>query len=41
MNAYGDDALSWMRARNRLLDADGLKVFTNPVLTEWGLDKIM
>ena len=38
---YGDDADAWIAARNKLLDADGLKVFTNPLLTQWGLDKVL
>ena len=38
---YGKDAVKWMAARNKLLDADSIKVFTNPLLQQWGLDKIV
>jgi hypothetical protein len=38
---YGNDAVTWMKARNKLLGPDSLKVFTNPTLTEWGLDQVM
>ncbi|MEP7108649.1 MAG: hypothetical protein ABI760_11720 [Ferruginibacter sp.] len=38
---YGQDADAWIAARNKLLDADGLKAFTNPLLQQWGLDKII
>ena len=38
---YGDKVNAWMAARNILLDAKSLKVFTNPLLTQWGLDKIV
>jgi FAD/FMN-containing dehydrogenase len=37
-NMYGDAAISWKAARNKLLDEDTIKVFTNPILQEWGLD---
>lgn len=36
-NMYGNAASSWMAARNKLLDANSLKVFTNPILQQWGL----
>lgn len=36
---YGDDVQTWIAARNKLLDADTRKVFTNATLTKWGLDK--
>lgn len=36
---YGEKATAWMAARNLLLDAQSRKVFTNPLLTQWGLDK--
>lgn len=36
---YGKDAEAWIAARNKLLDAECRKVFTNPILKEWGLDK--
>ncbi len=38
---YGKDADAWMTARNKLLDADSRKVFTNPLLKQWGLDKVI
>jgi hypothetical protein len=38
---YGSDAITWMKCRNKLLGPDSLKVFTNPLLTEWGLDQVM
>ena len=38
---YGKDADAWMAARNKLLDKDALKAFTNPLLTQWGLDKVV
>ena len=40
-NMYGSDADTWIAARNKLLDADTMKVFTNPILTKWGLDKVL
>lgn len=36
---YGKNADAWIAARNKLLDKDGLAVFTNPILKQWGLDK--
>jgi hypothetical protein len=36
---YGDNVKTWIAARNKLLDADTRKVFTNATLTAWGLDK--
>lgn len=38
---YGKDADAWIAARNKLLAPDNFKVFTNPLLTEWGLDKVI
>ncbi len=39
---YGDDNVdAWIEARNKLLDIDNLKVFTNPILKQWGLDKVL
>ena len=35
---YGSSVDSWMAARNKVLDADTIKIFTNPILQEWGLD---
>ncbi len=40
-NMYGDDAIAWVRARNKLLDKPSLKVFSNPLLAQWGLDTIL
>jgi hypothetical protein len=34
---YGAAADQWKAARNKLLDADTIKVFTNPILQQWGL----
>jgi hypothetical protein len=34
---YGAAADNWKAARNKLLDADTIKVFTNPILQQWGL----
>jgi hypothetical protein len=39
-NMYGNDANAWMSARNKLLKPDGMKVFTNSILKQWGLDKV-
>lgn len=38
---YGNDVDTWIVARNKLLDKDSMKVFTNPILTKWGLDKVL
>ena len=38
---YGTAADDWIAARNKLLDAESIKVFTNPLLTQWGLDKVL
>jgi hypothetical protein len=38
---YGAGAASWIAARNKILDAGAMKVFTNPLLQEWGLDKVL
>jgi hypothetical protein len=38
---YGSSATSWIAARNKLLDEATMKVFTNPLLTQWGLDKVL
>lgn len=38
---YGKDAEDWIAARNKLLSTDTMKVFTNPLLQEWGLDKVL
>lgn len=40
-NMYGDAATQWVAARNKLLDADTMKVFTNPILQQWGLDTVL
>ena len=36
---YGTDADAWIKARNTLLNKDAMKVFTYPLLQQWGLDK--
>ena len=38
---YGAAADAWIAARNKLLDPASMKVFTNPLLQEWGLDKVL
>lgn len=38
---YGTDLDTWIAARNKLLDADCRKVFSNPLLHQWGLDKVV
>jgi len=38
---YGAGAENWIAARNKLLDKDSLKVFTNNILMKWGLDKVL
>jgi len=38
---YGDAATQWVAARNKLLDADSIKIFTNPILQQWGLDTVL
>jgi hypothetical protein len=38
---YGPNMDAWIAARNKLLDSDGLKVFTNPILQQWGLDTVL
>lgn len=38
-NMYGANANAWIAARNKLLDSDTRKVFTNAILQQWGLDK--
>ena len=38
---YGGNVDAWIAARNKLLDADNLKVFTNPLMQQWGLDKVI
>lgn len=38
---YGKDATAWIAARNKLLKPDALKIFTNPQITQWGLDKVV
>jgi hypothetical protein len=35
---YGDDLKTWMVSRDKILDADAKKVFTNATLIKWGLD---
>jgi hypothetical protein len=38
---YGEDANTWIAARNKLLDESGRKVFANQLLQQWGLDKTL
>jgi hypothetical protein len=38
---YGEDANTWIAARNKLLDKAGRKVFANQLLQQWGLDKTL
>jgi hypothetical protein len=38
---YGTNVDAWIAARNKLLSPEMLKLFTNPLLTEWGLDKVL
>lgn len=38
---YGKDADTWIASRNKLLDKESMKVFTNPILQQWGLDKVI
>ena len=40
-NMYGDSAKAWIAARNKLLDANTLPIFTNPLLQQWGLDTVL
>lgn len=40
-NMYGDGIDKWIAARNKLLDANTINVFNNPILEQWGLDKIL
>ena len=36
---YGSNVISWIKARNRLLDRDGLGAFTNQQIVDWGLNQ--
>lgn len=38
---YGKDATSWIAARNNLLKPEAMKIFTNPLITQWGLDEML
>ena len=40
-NMYGSSAKAWIAARNKLLDANALSIFTNPILAQWGLDSVL
>jgi hypothetical protein len=40
-NMYGPAVDSWIAARNKLLDPDSMRVFTNPILEQWGLNKVI
>jgi FAD binding domain len=37
---YGKKTDSWIAARNKLLKPEMIKVFNNPLIAKWGLDKI-
>jgi hypothetical protein len=37
---FGDAAMEWMEARNQILPAEMLPVFTNDALKEFGLDRV-
>ena len=32
---YDKDADTWIASRNKLLDKECMKVFTNPILQQW------
>ncbi len=34
---YGSDATAWVAARSKLLKPEALKLFTNPLIKQWGL----
>ncbi|MDR0792410.1 MAG: FAD-binding protein [Chitinophagaceae bacterium] len=38
---YGADLDTWLASRNKILSPQAMKVFTNPIMQEWGLDKIV
>jgi hypothetical protein len=38
---YGANVDAWIEARNKLLDAASLQAFTNPIMKQWGLDKVL
>ena len=38
---YGPNINAWIAARNKLLDPASMKVFTNPILQQWGLNKVI
>lgn len=38
---YGSNVDVWMAARNKLLKPAMMKMFTNPLITQWGLDKVV
>jgi len=38
---YGEDANIWIASRNKLLDEQGRKIFSNQLLQQWGLDKTL
>lgn len=40
-NMYGAGIDQWIAARNKLLDAGTIAIFNNPILQQWGLDKIL
>lgn len=38
---YGTNVNSWISARNKLLKPEAMKIFTNPLIAQWGLDKVL
>lgn len=38
---YGPKADAWIAARNKLLKPEVMKVFNNPLIKQWGLDKVL
>lgn len=40
-NMYGPNADAWIAARNKLLDKETMEVFSNEILLQWGLNRII
>lgn len=38
---YGAGVDQWIAARNKVLDANAMPIFTNPLLQQWGLDTVL
>jgi hypothetical protein len=38
---YGKDVTTWITARNKLLTPAAMKIFNNPQISQWGLDKVL